>query len=365
MIITYCYPVLKPTLSFSIIARNHIRFLRLRHVVREVDVDNLRILRLLPTDTIILHPVMYPFVYVVNDRVGFEYQVFKIRSTPHSQIVAFDVADTDHISSAGRLIVNSIVDKLIVPSSFSREVFVRSGVSCRVYVLPHGLSDKFLSHDLNVRFGEFKILRDNGRFKFLYFAVHSAYRKGMDIVFNALSHIRDNYRDYVKDIMIVVRCNFPLEISFARSYERLGFEVKIINRFLSEDELLDLYCACDCLLLPSRGGGFELNGLEALALGKPIIYTEGISMDDYAKGYGVAVKSRRTDKPLFSPHDIAYLIHDGHGYECDPVDLAEKMIEVVNDYEKYRDRALTFREKKLHEYSWSRIVGRLEGILYD
>ena len=44
--------------------------------------------------------------------------------------------------------------------------------------------------------------------------------------------------------------------------------------------------------MPSRGEGFCIPALEAMAIGIPVIYTEGTGMDDFC--YGSAVKSNQS-----------------------------------------------------------------------
>ena len=62
----------------------------------------------------------------------------------HRYIVAFEVADTTHISKNWCKWANQPeLDCLFVPSKFSFEAYTRSGVQNRVEVLPHGVSQTF------------------------------------------------------------------------------------------------------------------------------------------------------------------------------------------------------------------------------
>ncbi len=82
----------------------------------------------------------------------------------------------------------------------------------------------------------------------------------------------------------------PKVISAARS---CGFASRIhFTGFVSDEELLELYNACECFVFPSFYEGFGLPILEAMACGRAVACSNTSSMPEVADGAGL----------LFDPH---------------------------------------------------------------
>src|SRR5580692_1468250 len=74
-----------------------------------------------------------------------------------------------------------------------------------------------------------------------------------------------------------------------------GFASRIhFTGFVSDEDLLELYNACDCFAFPSFYEGFGLPILEAMACGRAVACSNTSSMPEVADGAGL----------LFDPHDI-------------------------------------------------------------
>jgi glycosyltransferase involved in cell wall biosynthesis len=85
----------------------------------------------------------------------------------------------------------------------------------------------------------------------------------------------------------------PKVIEAARS---CGFASRIhFTGFVSDEDLLELYNACDCFVFPSFYEGFGLPILEAMACGRAVACSNTSSMPEVADGAGL----------LFDPHQTA------------------------------------------------------------
>ena len=74
-----------------------------------------------------------------------------------------------------------------------------------------------------------------------------------------------------------------------------GFADRIhFTGFVSDDQLLELYNACDCFVFPSFYEGFGLPILEAMACGRAVACSNTSAMPEVADGAGI----------LFDPHSI-------------------------------------------------------------
>lgn len=129
--------------------------------------------------------------------------------------------------------------------------------------------------------------------------------------------------------------------------------VKMIGGRLSAQDEVDLYASAHCYLQPSRGEGFGLQPLQAIAQGLPTILTDAHGHDAFAHlGYGLS--STLTDAAYFVYGDA------GEWWEPDFAELCERMEWV---YENWGE-ACAFAEQSAKtvaaEFTWERCA---EGFL--
>lgn len=101
--------------------------------------------------------------------------------------------------------------------------------------------------------------------------------------------------------------------------------VMVIGGKLSAEEERDLYAQAHCYLQPSRGEGFGLQPLQALAQGCPTILTDAHGHESFAHlGYGISAK----------PADASYFIYGdaGQWWEPDLDELVEAMRFVYDNW---------------------------------
>ena len=251
--ITYLYPI-QQRVSFTLIAKKHIRLLRdLGLEIREADIHSFK-----PEDlskVTLVHPILYPLVS--NPKT------YRTLLRYSDKLIGFDVADTDKMSPLACYVLSQF-DLVLVPSEYIKKVYFNSGVVTRVEVLPHGIDDAYLRESREPKHPKLQEIAKLNGTKFLFFLWHSGYRKAADIVAEAFANL------------VKQEPNVYLIVKMARNPDPFTQflltidNVIIINEWLNEDDLVDLYDVCDVVLVPSRGGGFELNALEALA---PVSYT--------------------------------------------------------------------------------------------
>lgn len=337
---------------------------------------------------ILLHPILYPFV--VPGALYENLQNFGKILGMKRRIGGWDVADSNKIGRLAVHIVNKL-DLIMVPSKWSLDAYVNSGVRKEIcQILEHGVGDEFVktrvgldsddevldrddldSNDLdseNEELKVFKRLKDEGNILVLFFDVHSGYRKGEDLVAEVMMRIQKKEKEIGdgRSIVLVVKGgngggNWGLRNGYDLENIFDGVKKVEIRSWLSERDLRILYDVCDICLSPSRGGGFELNALEAISRGLPTLVTNGGCFEDMVKkDYYIGVNVRRMVQPLpFNP------VHIGVGPEADINDFEKKLEDVINrlDWWKkiFRDRSKIIREN----YTWRNTAKRLEGILTD
>jgi glycosyltransferase involved in cell wall biosynthesis len=128
--------------------------------------------------------------------------------------------------------------------------------------------------------------------------------------------------------------------------------------WLSEYEKTALYDLADITLMFSRGGGFEVNALESLARGTPVVTSNIGSWTDYVPPY---LQVRVGEKvKVFEDNAI----HVGYGYRVDVEATLDKINDILENYDDYKARVEEWRSKVLkNEYRWDVVAKRLVEVV--
>jgi len=344
MRVTYLYPKRK-RLSFTIVAERHIEQLRKRGVeVHEADIHAFTSKDL--SDVTLVHPIFYPLI-----DSPFRY---KLLIRYGNRLAGFDVCDTDRITPLAAYVAN-LFDLVIVPTSFCARVYKSSGVMTRVEVLPHGIDSEFLREPREPRDPDVRKVYELRGTKILFFLWHSGMRKGADVVAEAFARLVKEFRDVYLIVKIAGLWDPLLQFMYSIP------NVKIFNKWLSTDDLVDLYDSVDIVVVPSRGGGFELNALEALARGKITVVSSWGAFDDYCK-LCERVRSRKA-LDLFLGDRVAKTIHCGKGVDPDPNDLYVKLKYAIEHRDLLEVKYRRLAEDVRRNYSWDRVGERLYSLV--
>jgi len=119
--------------------------------------------------------------------------------------------------------------------------------------------------------------------------------------------------------------------------------IKIVNREMEDEELLQLMSMHHCLVYPSWGEGFGFIPLQAMATAMPVICTE--SWAPYKDFITLKLDSTLGDSPW-------PIMHPGKMFEPKIDHLKELMLEAINSYSKYSAIALKNTTKIYEKYNW-------------
>jgi len=343
--IWYVYPQWH-IVSFTLIARKHVR--ELRKYVRITEIDELAFPNIVPHSDplVILHPFF--FIMLRTSKV-LEKRLYKYRS-----IVGIDVADSSRISNLA-VSMTHYAQAMIVPSNYCRRVYIESNVKVPIHVVPHGLDRDWYEKPKQTNNPIFKTLgklkKEKKLIYLLYFLIHSDYRKGADLVMDFYMKLSKE-RPNVKLVIKTLTEDGPIQ-SLVR---KIGGYV--VSGWLSEEQKMSLYDICDIYPLFSRGGGFEVNGLEALGRGLVVIAPRGGSWEDYMPK-ALLVKS----------HECPYVlknnpIHVGKGVEIDVDKALDLAVKVIDNLEKYKEKVRKWKDEVLKKrFEWGVIGKQLLSII--
>ena len=184
-----------------------------------------------------------------------------------------------------------VADKCIVPSKFCADV-LEAQFGVRGEVVPLGYEPEkfyFLERERS----------NQSPFTFLHFDAFK-WRKGWDIVLNAF----DQEFGEDEDVRLIFKTTVDKTMNLAE-YKN----VEVIKAIYSLDDLRELMQRSDCFVFPSRGEGFGLTPLEAMATGMPIIIPDHTGMSEYF------------DSNLMQPLEWKYIVPQYDNKEFKGLDL--------------------------------------------
>jgi len=350
--IYYFYPKFNKG-SFHFIAEQHINQLKNYSIVQDLDLYILDVMQYPNRKSMLLHPVFYPICGPpTKPKKNWKQILLKIRKTA-DHLGGIDTADSDRISQQAVYITNKF-DLIIVPSTFARNVYRNSGVTAPLEILPHGLPKEFQENSRKIESDKVKPLlefkKQNKAIYILFFLMHSGYRKGADLLAQAVKPLLEEY----ENLYLIVKRMYLIDPYMKELRHPKTIEV---SDFFTWSELRELYDVADIIVVPSRGGGFELNALEGIARGLPTLVPDAGCFKDYID-YTIPVKVKRSVRVL--PGNP---IHVGYGWEVDVEDLKTQLVKTIENLDKLK-RKFNFYAKKIRtKYSWEKIGIKLHQIL--
>jgi glycosyltransferase involved in cell wall biosynthesis len=249
------------------------------------------------------------------------------------------------------------MDEVWTPSAWGAATFADAGVRRPLAAMPLGYDPQRFHPGLPNR-------RIDGRFTFLSVFEWGA-RKGPDVLLRAYARAF-TARD---DVLLLLRVN---NHDGALDVGRLIGDLKlpgdgppialIYNRQLDPTQLGSLYRSADCFVLPSRGEGWGLPILEAMACGLPVIATNWSGQTEFLHpgvGFPLRVRALVPADPR-TPYYIGF-----RWAEPDADQLVDLMRYVYKSQEAARLVGECAAAEVAQRWTWAhaaqRIVERLEN----
>ncbi|MDK8181193.1 glycosyltransferase family 4 protein [Paenibacillus sp. UMB4589-SE434] len=200
----------------------------------------------------------------------------------------------------------NMMDEIWVPSTFNRTSFAQSGIPLhKIHTMPYGVDSVLFQPRPST-------IPIPGRRQYAFLAVCSFdERKGIETLVSAFFEEFDESEDVC--LILKTRASSEQEILQQQHYiDRISVQVSDKPRpsvillsttgSWSEEQLAALYNTADCYVLPTRGEGWSLTVMEAMASGLPVITTNWSAHLDFmndSNGYLIQVQGFVASNPAY------------------------------------------------------------------
>ena len=236
--------------------------------------------------------------------------------------------------------LNNQIDEFWATSQWCADIFSKH-TNKPIFIYEHGIDDNWIP---------LKRFSPKSRpFRFLHIG-EPANRKDAQMVLDTFIKIfGDN-----PNVELIFKCSNlstikvidPITKKVVGSPNAFYKNIKIIESYLSVEQMNGLYDLCDVFVYPSWGEGFGFNPLQSMAKGIPTICTSVWA--SYAKYITMPLNSIEFPSPWQHTHP-------GNMFKPDSTHLEFYMQDVFDQYEKYCDIAYKNAFFIHKDYNWSKV----------
>lgn len=273
--------------------------------------------------------------------------------------VLYSMLEVDKIPPFWAKALNT-VDRVWVPSKWMKKVYKDSGVTTSIDVTPGGV-DNGIFNPYRQPISE---LINNEKFRFLFVGKWEP-RKGPDTAIRAFS---EEFSEDENVEMIILASSikmfnpqfniFQKVLSLKLPSDRP--ELKIMDNMIRDyRDMGRLYASADCLVNPTKGEGWNLPLIEAMATGLPCITTNHSAHTEYITKDNVIMLNDFELKKMADPEQMSLgFLQFGRWAEPSLKELKEKMRWVFENQDKAKKIGQEALKDIKTKWTWKHAAGK-------
>lgn len=257
------------------------------------------------------------------------------------------------------------LNEVWVPSNYNKEVFLESGITIPIFVMPHTFNRSIFEKEMVsnvitkpnsfVFYSIFQFLERKGPFQLLK-AYLTEFQESEDVCLLLKTYLfnptNQDERDKLKKIVFDVKEKLRLS-SYPNIY--------LIASALSRPQINRLHKDCDCLVSSHSSEGSGITLTESMMAGNPVIATNYSGSTDFLTedtGYPV-------DYQLTPVYNMPWPAYDGSQTWADIniMDLRKKMRYVFENQKEARTRGLRGQRFVDNNLSWEAVGRKMKNRL--
>lgn len=280
---------------------------------------------------------------------------------PHGtgSYAGYSFFETNKISVNDRICYN-ILDNIITPTNWAKDILIANGIDInKIHVAAPGVDMSIFNPELYNQHEEDKtedyIFLNIGKWEI---------RKGHDVLvhmFNQAFESTDNVR------LLMLNTNPFLSDKENKQWQnlykntKLGDKIYMLPRLSSQSDIAKVIALSDCGIYPARAEGWNNEGIETMAMNKPIILTNYSGHTEYADHNNSFLINITT---LETAHDGYFF--NGNSGEWAKLDNNALDQTIAHMRHVYKNQIKTNPNglKTAQKFSWSKTAQHIKDIIY-
>ena len=270
--------------------------------------------------------------------------------------IGYTMLEVDGIPEDWILQANEL-DEVWVPSNFNKQTFLDSGLKVPIHVMPLGVNPDFYNPQI-------RPYRPSNRYTFLSIFEWGE-RKYPEMLLRAYQRAFSNKDDV---LLIAKVINTDGGVNVQQQIKALNLPdngppvAMIYNQELPTHQMGSLYRSADCLVTPTRGEGWGMPHIEAMACGLPVIATDWSASTDFMNeevGYPL-----RVAKLIPAVAKCPY--YEGfHWAEPDEDHLVHLLRHVYENREEAAEKGQRASAEILSKWTWQHAAEKIRNRLLE